>query len=74
MTIRVVRRETVEVPAGRFTCVVVQPVIKTPGIFSENGRAEVWLTDDAQHVVVQIKSKLSFGSINLYLRSYTPGK
>lgn len=74
VTIRVVRRETVEVPAGRFTCVVVQPVIKTPGIFSENGRAEVWLTDDAQHVVVQIKSKLSFGSINLYLRSYTPGK
>jgi hypothetical protein len=72
--IRVLRRETIEVPAGKFDCVVVQPVIKTKGIFSENGQAEVWFTDDARHLVVQLKSKLSFGSINLYLKSYTPGK
>jgi len=72
--IRVVRKETIEVPAGKFNCVVVQPVIKTKGIFSENGQAEVWLTDDSRHLIVQLKSKLSFGSINLYLKSYTPGK
>jgi len=71
--IRVLRRETVQVPAGTFDCIVVQPVIKTEGIFSEDGQAEVWLSDDPRHVVVQLKSKLSFGSINLYLRSYTPG-
>jgi hypothetical protein len=71
--VRVLRKETIDVPAGRFRCVVVQPVIKTPGIFSENGNAEVWLSDDSRHVLVQLKSKLSFGSINLYLRSYKPG-
>ncbi|HEY5088064.1 MAG TPA: DUF3108 domain-containing protein [Gemmatimonadaceae bacterium] len=71
--VRVLRRETIEVPAGKFACIVVQPVIKTTGIFSENGDAEVWLSDDSRHVLVQLKSKLSFGSINLYLRSYTPG-
>lgn len=72
--VRVVRKETISVPAGTFNCIVVQPVIKTPGIFSENGQAEVWLTDDARHIVVQLKSKLSFGSINLYLKSYKPGE
>jgi uncharacterized protein DUF3108 len=71
--VRVLRRETIEVPAGKFDCVVLQPVIKTPGIFSENGNAEVWLSDDSRHVLVQLKSKLSFGSINLYLKSYKPG-
>lgn len=71
--VRVVRRETVVVPAGKFDCIVVQPVIRTDGIFSENGQAEVWLSDDPHHIVVQIKSRLSFGSINLYLRSYKPG-
>lgn len=71
--VKVLRKETIEVPAGKFSCIVVQPVIKTKGIFSENGNAEVWLTDDPRHVVVQIKSKLSFGSINLYLKSYKPG-
>ena len=71
--VRVLRKETIDVPAGRFNCIVVQPVIKTPGIFSENGNAEVWLSDDSRHVLVQLKSRLSFGSINLYLRSYKPG-
>ncbi len=71
--VRVLRKETIEVPAGKFDCIVVQPVIKTQGIFSENGDAEVWLSDDRRHIVVQVKSKLSFGSINLYLRSYKPG-
>lgn len=71
--IHVLRKETITVPAGTFNCVVVQPTIKTTGIFSENGQALVWLTDDARHIVVQLKSRLSFGSINLYLRSYKPG-
>lgn len=71
--VRVLRKETIEVPAGKFDCIVLQPVIKTAGIFSENGNAEVWLSDDDRHILVQLKSKLSFGSINLYLRSYRPG-
>lgn len=71
--VRVVRKETVDVQAGTFNCIVVQPVIKTSGIFSENGQAEVWLSDDPGHIVVQVKSRLSFGSISLYLKSYKPG-
>ena len=67
--IRVLRREQVSVPAGTFTCIVLQPIIKTRGIFSENGQAEIWLTDDAKRIMVQMKSKLAFGSLNLYLRS-----
>lgn len=68
--IRVLRRERVTVPAGTFDAIVVQPIIKTKGIFSEGGRAEVWLSDDASRIMLQMKSKLSFGSLNLYLTSY----
>jgi hypothetical protein len=70
--IRVLRRERVKVPAGTFDAIVVQPIIKTRGIFSENGRAEVWLADDSTRVMLQMKSRLSFGSINLFLKSYRP--
>lgn len=69
VTIRVLRRETVRVPAGTFACIVVQPIIKAKGIFSANGQAEIWLTDDEKRIMVQMKSKLAFGSLNLYLRS-----
>ena len=67
VTIRVLRRERVRVPAGSFDAVVVRPVIKAKGIFSEGGRAELWLADDSTRVMLQLQSKLSFGSLNLYL-------
>ncbi|MEP7001935.1 MAG: DUF3108 domain-containing protein [bacterium] len=72
VTIKVVRKDTIDVPAGRFPAIVIQPIIKTPGIFSENGRAELWLSDDKNRIMLQMKSGLSFGSINLYLTSYRP--
>lgn len=73
VTIRVLRREHIKVPAGEFDAIVIQPIIKTKGIFSEGGRAEIWLSDDANRIMLQMKSKLPFGSLNLYLTSYQPG-
>jgi hypothetical protein len=70
--IRVLRKERIRVPAGTFDALVIQPVIKTKGIFSENGHAEIWLSDDDRHIMLQLKSKLSFGSLNLYLKTYLP--
>lgn len=70
--IRVLRKERIRVPAGEFDAIVVQPIIKSKGIFSENGRAEVWLSDDDRRIMLQMKSKLSIGSLNLYLKSYQP--
>jgi hypothetical protein len=51
---------------------VIQPIIKSRGLFSENGHAEVWLSDDENHIMLQMKSGLKIGSLNLYLRSYHP--
>jgi hypothetical protein len=70
VTIRVLRRERIRVPAGEFNALVIQPVIKSKGIFSENGHAEVWLSDDDARIMLQMKSALSFGSLNLYLTSH----
>lgn len=72
--IQVLRRETIQVPAGRFETVVVRPIFKARGVFSEGGRAEVWLTDDSRRLMVQMKSHMKLGSLSLFLRSHTPGK
>jgi hypothetical protein len=68
----VLRRETIKVPAGTFRTVVIQPIIKAKGLFREGGKAQVWLTDDSARVMVQMKSSLPIGSLNLYLRAYRP--
>lgn len=69
----VLRKEQVKVPAGTFNAIVVRPVIKTSGIFGEGGRAEAWFTDDSTRTLVQLKSSLKFGSLNLYLRNRRQG-
>jgi uncharacterized protein DUF3108 len=73
--IRVLGREHITVPAGEFDAVIIQPQIKTKGIFSEGGQARVWLSDDERHIILQMKSKVPgfpLGSLNLYLKSYRP--
>lgn len=67
------RREEVEVPAGKFMCVVLKPTIKTSAMFSEGGHAEIWVSDDSRRLIVQMKSGLKIGSVNLYLKSYSEG-
>ena len=74
VTINVLRKERISVPAGEFDAIVVQPVINARGIFAENGHAEVWLSDDKNRIMLQMKSGLSFGSLNLYLTSYRPAR
>ncbi len=72
VVIKVLGRERVRVPAGTFETIVIQPVIKSKGIFSEKGEARIWLTDDARRMMVQMKSKTKIGSLNLYLTSARP--
>lgn len=73
--IRVLRRETIKVPAGTFETLVVRPIIKTDGLFGEGGEAEVYFTDDARRMLVQLRSKVPVvGSLTLHLREYRAGE
>lgn len=69
VTVTVVRRERIRVPAGEFDAVVLQPKIKARGIFNEAANAEVWIQDDASRVMLQMKTRLPFGGVQFQLRS-----
>lgn len=69
--IRVLRKETVSVPAGKFETIVIQPIIKTSGLFSQKGEAKLWLTDDKRHMLVQLKTNFGPASLSLYLTSFS---
>lgn len=68
------REDTVTVGAGTFATTVVRPTIKTGGIFSENGEAQVWFTTDERRLPVQVKTKFSRFSLTLTLQSATAGQ
>lgn len=69
--LNVLERDTLDVPAGRFPSVVVQPIIQGRGILAESREPRMWLSDDARRLVVQLKSKFPFGTITLRLKEIT---
>lgn len=71
--VQVLRRERVTVPAGTFNTIVVRPLIRTDGMFSEGGEAEVYYTDDARRMIVLVKTSMVIGKLQMQLESYEPG-
>ncbi len=65
--VRVLGRQRVDTPAGTFDCVVIEPVLKAGGIFKNQGRLVIWLTDDERRMPVMMKSKVTIGSISVIL-------
>lgn len=67
------REDTVTVGAGTFATTVVRPTIKSRGIFSEGGEAQVWFTNDDRRLPVLLKTHFSHFSLTLSLTSVTYG-
>ena len=53
---------------------MVRPSIRANGIFSENGEAQVWFSQDARRYPVLVKSKFAKFSLTLSLQSVVPGE
>ena len=57
------KKETIEVPAGKFKTIVVEPKVKGVGLFKAKGKLTIWLTDDEKRIPVRMRSKIPVGSI-----------
>ena len=73
--IEVLGRERVGVAGKKWRAIVVRPKIpQGRGIFAEKSETRIWLSDDAQRLVLAIQSNFSFGQVTLKLKDYVvPG-
>lgn len=74
LEVKVVKKERVTVPAGTFRTIVVEPLLKTAGIFEHQGKIKVWLTDDRLRLPVMMKSRVLIGSISAQLKVFKLGE
>ncbi len=74
LEVKVLKKEKVTVPAGTFRTVVVEPLLKTPGIFQQTGKIKVWLTDHRLRLPVLMKSRVLIGSISAQLKVFKLGE
>jgi hypothetical protein len=69
---RIVKRETITVPAGDFDTYLMEPDLKdVGGVFakSKNATLQIWVTADHRQMLVKLKSKVRVGSFVGELRS-----
>ncbi len=64
-------KETVSVTAGKFDCIILEPLVQEGGLFKSEGSIIVWLTDDSLKIPVKVKTKVLVGSIDAELSSYS---
>lgn len=75
VVVNVLRRDRRKTEAGEFATLVVQPIIRTKGLFSQGGKAEIHFTDDERRLPVYVKSDIpNFpGSLTLHLKEIHEG-
>lgn len=71
LDVKFLGRETIDVPAGEFKCIVVEPLVREGGLFKSDGSIIVWMTDDEVKMPVRVKSKIVIGSIDVDLVEYS---
>lgn len=71
LRIRILGRERIETEAGTFNTVVVEPLVVEGGLFKNEGRIMVYLTDDERKMPVKVATKVVIGTIDCELVSYS---
>ena len=59
-------REQVKTPAGTFNAIRVQPETSSP-LLRDKGKIWIWYSDDAARVPIQMRARLSWGTLTFYL-------
>ncbi len=62
-------KQTIETPAGKFSCIIVKPFREGKTLLKNEGDMKIWFSDDELRLPVQIQIKLKYGSMLLQLRT-----
>ncbi len=67
VNLHVEAREQIKTPAGTFNTVRTQPEA-AKGLVRDKGKLWIWYTDDASHVPVQMRARMSWGTLTFQLQ------
>lgn len=71
VVVKVLETDILEAPwGGQVECIVIEPKLKTAGIFSSRGKVKVWLSNDRRRIPLRMTAKLKFGRIIARLTHY----
>ncbi|HOQ48504.1 MAG TPA: DUF3108 domain-containing protein [Candidatus Kapabacteria bacterium] len=69
--VKIHRRETIDVEAGKFRCIVIEPLVVKGGLFKSDGSIFIWLSDDERKIPVKVATRILIGFVSADLVSYS---
>jgi hypothetical protein len=70
LVVKIHRRERIEVAAGTFNCIVIEPIIESESPFGINGRLLMWMSDDERKIPIKVSTQIPIGSVDAELTHY----
>jgi hypothetical protein len=67
VNVHVEAREQIKTPAGTYNTVRIQPEAAR-GLVRDKGKLWIWYTDDAAHIPVQMRARMSWGTLMFQLQ------
>jgi len=72
LTVKLLKHEKIRAPWGeQVDALVIQPELKTEGVFTSVGVIKIWLTNDERRIPLKITAKIKIGSIVVRLTEYS---
>ncbi len=71
LEIKYLGTQKIDVDAGTFNCIIVEPMVKEGGLFKSEGRILIWMSNDERRIPVKVNTKVIIGSIDAELKEYS---
>jgi hypothetical protein len=71
LDVKYLGRQQMEVDAGTFDCIIIEPLLREGGLFKADGRIIIWVTDDEKKIPIKVKTEVVIGSIDAELKEYS---
>ena len=64
-------RQTIQVEAGKFNTILIEPLVVDGGLFKSEGNIFIWVTDDEMKIPVKVSTKIVIGDVYAELTKYS---
>ncbi|CVK16661.1 Protein of unknown function (DUF3108) [Apibacter mensalis] len=68
--LKILNREDINSSFGKVRCLKIRPYVLAGRVFKEKESVTMWVTDDSNHVPIQVKAELAVGSLKADLSSF----
>ena len=70
LEIKYLSNEIIDTKWGKIDCMVFRPKMQEGRVFEDEEQMKIWITDDANHLLLRVEAKIWAGTIRAVLSGY----